>query len=259
MKALTLFSLGIIILLKPLAAQPSMLNDDGQKVDKTLFIYGNGMEKEFIQYVADLTKKSKPVVCFIPTAAADHPGVIQYIQSLASTLDVQALILSTFISSSPEQQSFEEIIRQSDAIIVGGGNTLNMLGIWKAQGIDTLLRQAYDRGVILAGGSAGSLCWFTGGYTDSRPKELTLMNCLGFLSYSHSPHYNKGNRRELYLEAVKSGKLPAGYACDDGAGLLFINGEMNQALTLNSNSNSYFVSLINGEIQEIKLKSKLIQ
>jgi peptidase E len=110
-----------------------------------------------------------------------------------------------------------------DAIIVGGGSTLNILAIWKAQGIDTVLRKAYDKGIILSGGSAGALCWFTRGYTGPRPKELTIIEALGFLNFSHCAHYHsEPERRPLYQQAILSGKLIAGYACDDLAGLLFI-------------------------------------
>ncbi|MBA7558147.1 hypothetical protein ES705_50938 [subsurface metagenome] len=133
-----------------------------------------------------------------------------------------------------------------------------MLAIWKAQGIDTLLKKAYNKGIILAGGSAGSLCWFTGGYTDSRPRELTIMKCLSFLDYSHSPHYNELARISLYQKAILEGKLKAGYACDGFAGLLFINGKMVKSVSLNSNNNNYYVSIQNGKLVEEKLPVEII-
>jgi dipeptidase E len=227
---------------------------------KTIFVYGNGMEKLFIRYVIELTGKDRPRICFLPTAAADDQRVIGYIYSLCKDLPLEPSVLVTFVSSSPEQKSFEEQITASDAVIVGGGNTLNMLAIWKAQGIDTLLQEAYERGTVLAGGSAGSLCWFKGGYTDSRPKELSLMTCLGFLDYSHSPHYNDGTaRRRLYREAVLNGALPPGYACDDGAALLFIDGEMSEAVTLDPDSKSYYIHVEDGQLKEDPLPAKLIK
>lgn len=228
--------------------------------DKTIFVYGNGMEKAFIRYVARLTQKKNPTICFVTTASADHPGVIKYLQELVSDLSLKPKFLLSFISSSPEQESFEELILGSDAIMVGGGNTLNMLGIWKAQGIDTLLRQAYDKGIILAGGSAGSLCWFNAGYSDSRPKELTIIECLCFLDYSHSPHYNdQPNRRPLYKQAILNGELSAGYACDAGAGLLFKNGVQVKSVALDSKSNCYFVSKEDGKLVEKQLRSEIIR
>ena len=252
------FLWGFFILIFVFSPSESQPRSGSVNIDKTILVYGNGMDKRFIQYVADLTEKKNPTICFVTTAAADNPQVIQYIEKLTSGLKIKVKFLVTFITSSPEQESFRDIIFSSDAIMVGGGNTLNMLGIWKAQGIDILLKQAYERGIILAGGSAGSLCWFNGGVTDSRPQELTLMECLGFLDYSHAPHYNNDTRREMYKEAVLKGKLTEGYACDDGAGLLFINGKMVKSLSLGRNYNNYFVSLKNGRIREEKLDSEIL-
>ena len=152
------------------------------------------------------------------------------------------------------------MIMSMDAIIVGGGNTLNMIAIWKAQGIDTLFRKAYDKGIIMSGGSAGSLCWFTGGSTDSRPKQLTLVECLGFLNYSHSPHYHaEPGRRPLYHNSILSGSLKPGYACDDRAGLLFVNGSMKRSVSLDSTNNNYFVTLVDGKIKEELLPAEILK
>ena len=113
------------------------------------------------------------------------------------------------------------------AIVVGGGNTLNMLAIWRAQGIDTELKKAYHKGVVMAGGSAGSLCWFNAGTTDSRPKELSIVEGMSFINKSHCPHYNsETSRRPLYHTNILSGKLTDGYACDDRSAIHFINEEV---------------------------------
>jgi peptidase E len=233
---------------------------DRERVRKTIFVYGNGMERSFLRYIIDLTGKEKPKICFLPTAAGDNYKVIVHIYSLCKGLPLEPSMLVTFISSAPGQKSFEEQILGSDAIVAGGGNTLNMLAIWKAQGIDALLRKAYEEGIVLAGGSAGSLCWFTGGYTDSRPRELSLMTCLGFLDYSHSPHYNDGTpRKRLYREAILKGILPPGYACDDGAGLLFIDGELSESVTIDPESKNYHVYVEDGKLKEDPLPARLIK
>lgn len=231
-----------------------------QLVDKTIFVYGDGLEKAFIRYVIKLTKKRNPKICFFPTAAADDERVIGYWYKMCEDLPLEPSVLKTFISSSQEQITFEQQILGADAIIVGGGNTLNMMAIWEAQGIDTILRIAYEKGIVLAGGSAGSLCWFTGGYTDSRPKELSLIQCLGFLNYSHSPHYNgEPERKPLYKKAILEGELKSGYACDDNAGLLFVNGKMVKSVSLNLNNHNYFVSVKDGKIDEEKLPTEIIK
>jgi len=262
MKTTWILLLTSILICETTSCQNLVRNSDviDQQIEKTIFVYGNGLDEVFIRLVADLTHKRNPKICFFPTAAADDERAIGYWYRLCEDLPVNPAVLQTFISSSPDQKTFEEQILDSDAIIVGGGNTLNMIAIWKAQGIDSVLRKAYDKGIILAGGSAGSLCWFTGGYTDSRPKELSLMECLGFLDYSHSPHYNgEPARKPLYHQAILEGKLKPGYACDDNAGLLFINGKMVRSVSINSRNNNYFVSVKDGKVYEEMLPAEIIK
>lgn len=128
----------------------------------------------------------------------------------------------SFSSSYQQTETFAEVLLSMDGIVCSGGNTLNQQVIWKAQGIDTVLRDAWSRGIVLGGASAGSLCWFEEGTTDSRPKELSIVQCLGLLQGSHCPHYDKEpERRPLYLKLVGSGALKPGYACDNDAGLYF--------------------------------------
>ncbi len=228
--------------------------------DKTIFVYGSYFDKTFTRYVASLTQKPNPKICFIPTASADDPYMITAWYETCAELPLRPYVLKTFIVTSPNQKSFEEILLEMDAIVVGGGNTLNMLAIWKAQGIDTVLKKAYDRGIILAGGSAGSLCWFAGGITDSRPKELTLIDGLGFLNYSHSPHYNsEPARKPLYFNAILSGRLKPGYACDERAGLLFINGTLKKSVSQDAENNNYFLTVVDGKVKEELLPAEIIK
>lgn len=229
------------------------------EIKRMIFVYGNGMDRRFIKYVASLTGKEKPKICFFPTAAADDPRVNGYWGSLTDGMAIESSVIKTFISSAPEQKTFAEEILNCDAVIVGGGNTLNMLAIWHAQGIDTLLRMAYDKGVVMAGGSAGSLCWFTGGYSDSRPKELSIIECLGFLPYSHCPHYDNPDRRSLYLEAVESGFLEPGYACEDDAALLFTDGQLSESFSLDPGNHSYYVSVEEGKVTEKLLPATILK
>ena len=228
------------------ASQPSPADPT-----RKILAYGGQLQKEFISQVIELTGKSKPKICFLPTATADNPNYIVYWYELCRDLSVEPYTLGVWVNSSPEQQSFEEKLMSMDAIIVGGGNTLNMIAIWKAQGIDTVLEKAYRKGIVLAGGSAGSLCWFTGGYSDSRPKQLSIISGLSFLPYSHCPHYHsEPTRKPLYTAAVLAGKMPAGYACDDKAGLLFVNEKYSKSIALDKNSHTYFISVKDGKINE---------
>lgn len=241
----------------------SIINDlpaQNSSPDKIIFAYGGGFGKTFINYVAELTNKKNPSICYIPTAAADSDRAIKRWVDRSEGLAIKPYVLKTFISSYRQDKTFEEILLSMDAIIVSGGNTLNMMAIWHAQGIDTVLRKAYDKGIILAGGSAGSLCWFDSGTTDSRPKELTIVNCLGFLPYSHSPHYSsEESRRPAYHKNILNGDLAPGYAIDNNAGIVFKNGKVDHVVHYSDDYNAFYVYKENGKIIEDKLDARIIK
>jgi dipeptidase E len=227
---------------------------------RTIFITGGDMSPVFIKYIAGLTKKANPKICFIPTASADNIYGIEHWYEVCAQLPVKPYVLRTFINSSPEQQTFEEIIMGMDAIIVGGGSTLNMMAVWKAQGIDTVLRKAYEHGIVMGGGSAGSLCWFNAGPTDSRPQHLTFVDCLGFIKTSHCPHYHsEPSRKPTYQQAILDGKLGPGYACDDRAGILFENEKLVKCVASDASSHTYYLSVVDGKIKEDQLPIEVIQ
>lgn len=227
---------------------------------KQIFAFGSGrITKEFLKYTKELTGQANPKMSFLPTATADDEGYVSRWYEACEGLDIEPHVLRVWINSIDEQRSWEEQILPMDAIIVGGGNTLNMLAIWEAQGITKLLKQAYENGTVMTGGSAGSLCWFNAGTTDSRPKEYSIVDCLGFLEYSHCPHYHsEASRIPLYHKNIKTGKLTEGYACDDRSGVHFINGELKKAVSLDDKNNSYFVSLKEGEVVEEKLPVEIL-
>ena len=146
-----------------------------------------------------------------------------------------------------------------DGIVCSGGNTLNQQAIWKAQGIDTVLRQAWDRGILLGGASAGSLCWFEEGTTDSRPKELSVVQGLGFLKGSHSPHYDaEPGRRPLYQKLIGSGQMKPGYACDNDAGIYFEDNTVRRVVATRAGAKAYYVSAQNGKVTERVLEPEII-
>lgn len=132
-----------------------------------------------------------------------------------------------------------------------------MLGIWKAQGIDTILKKALKKGVVLAGGSAGSICWFQNGISDSRPVNLSIVDGFGILPNSNCPHFSQETRRNLYYQMIKEGKMNSGYATDELAGILFKNGKAVEFISQSDIHNSYFVSLEKGKIKSTKMESKI--
>ena len=228
-------------------ANPVMTAAAGRKI----LIAGGGFREAFIRYMAELTGKEKPRLCYLPTASADRPsGIISWFQNCAN-LNVVPFVQESFISSYRMDQSFEDVLLSMDGIVVSGGNTLNQQAIWKVQGIDVILKEAWDRGIVLGGASAGSLCWFEEGTTDSRPKEVTKIECLGFLKGSHSPHYDaEAARRPLYERLIKSGELMPGYACDNDAGIYFEDNEVRRVVSTRANAKVYYVSRVGDEVVE---------
>jgi dipeptidase E len=241
-----------------------LINLHGSKIyshelKRKLFIFGGTRDAAFMKYIIQVTGKENPKICFVPTATGDSLNSITSWYSSCEDLPLRPYVLRTFISSYNTKKSFEETIMSMDAIVVGGGNTLNMIAIWRSQGIDLALKKAYDAGVVMSGGSAGSLCWFQNGTTDSRPIKVTKIEGLGWIKGSHCPHYDsEESRRPLYHELVKSGELYPGYACDDKAGIYFENEKMVSAVSVNDKSKSYYVELVDGKIVEKELESKII-
>lgn len=226
---------------------------------RKILIAGGGFNTPFLRYMARLTGKPRPKICFLPTASADSAaGTISFFRNCAP-LDVEPSMQESFIASTRQSRSWEEVFLSVDAIVVSGGNTLNQQAIWRAQGIDRVLREAWDRGVVLGGASAGSLCWFEEGTTDSRPKELTIVECLGFLRGSHAPHYDaEAQRRPHYEKLILSGQMKPGYACDNDAGIYFEDNEVRRVVATRAGAKCYHVSAVDGRIVERVLEPELI-
>lgn len=182
------------------------------------------------RWLLSLCDSKRPKVCFVPTASGDADGYIRKFYALFSRLCCEPTHLSLFRRERDELGAF---LRNQDIIYVGGGNTANMLSVWRTHGVDELLRDAWSRGVILAGLSAGSLCWFEAGVTDSLGTTLApLYDGLGLISGSHCPHYDgEENRRPAYREMVKSGELPDGIAADDGVALYYEGEALTEVVT----------------------------
>jgi peptidase E len=127
----------------------------------------------------------------------------------------------------------EDFLLSQDLIFVGGGSVANMLAVWRVHQLDRILRAAWQAGVVLSGVSAGAICWFEGGTTDSFGPDLRpFTDGLGFLAGSYCPHYDsEPGRRPLFTSLVADGVLPAGIACDDGAGAHFVDDELDAVVT----------------------------
>lgn len=218
---------------------------------RRILIAGGNFNTTYIRYMAALTGKARPKICYLPTASADDAGGIIRFFQFCAPLDVEPSVQRSFIESLSQTRSWEDVFLSVDAIVVSGGNTLNQQAIWKAQGIDAVLRKAWDDGVVLGGASAGSLCWFEEGTTDSRPQALSIVHGLGFLKGSHSPHYDaEAGRRPLYHKLIGSGAMKPGYACDNDAGIYFEDNAVKRVVSARDGAKVYYVSVVNGQVVE---------
>ena len=179
------------------------------------------------EFVLGLAGPARPRICFLPTATGDSADyVVRFYEAFRERAEPSHLELF-----GRPRRDIRDFLLAQDVVYVGGGNTANMLAIWRVHGVDAVLREAWERGIVLAGISAGSICWFEGGVTDSFGDELAPLPCLGFLPGSNCPHYDsEPQRRPTYRRLVDAGELPPGLAAEDGAGLHFVGAELAEAV-----------------------------
>ncbi|MGR3764637.1 Type 1 glutamine amidotransferase-like domain-containing protein [Rossellomorea sp. NS-SX7] len=212
---------------------------------KQIIVMGGGgfsMEPDNLlldQYILDQSDKKSPEICFLPTASGDAEGYIERFYKAFSTLSCKPSHLSLFKLPTRDLESY---ILEKDIIYVGGGNTKSMLALWREWGVDQILEKAWNNGTILSGLSAGSICWFEEGVTDSYGEGLEVIEGLGFLEGSHSPHYDgEIERRPAYQSLIEAGRLKGGYGVDDGAALHFHGKELINAVSSRPNANAFSV------------------
>jgi dipeptidase E len=213
----------------------------------------NGLLDEFL---LALTGKPRPRICFVPTAGGDdRAGVSRFYDFFAPRAEPTWLPLFERGRSSPG-----EILLEQDVIYVSGGNTANMLAIWRLHGVDEALREAWERGIVLAGWSAGGLCWFEEGVTDSFDPDLGPLNDgLRFLAGSFCPHYDtEVRRRPVYRGLVADGTLRDGFAADDGAALHFVGDELAEAVSSRRDAVAYRVERRGDGTEETPLPTRYL-
>ena len=167
-----------------------------------------------------LSGEDRPRVLFVMTASGDNTGYLASSYQAMSGLSVDADHLSLFTMPN---QDVEEAVGRADVVWVGGGSVANLLAVWRLHGVDLAMRDAWERGVVLAGASAGSICWHVGGPTDSYGPTLQLEKpALGLIPYGNGVHYDsEEQRRPLLHSLVADGSLPTSYATDDRVGILY--------------------------------------
>jgi dipeptidase E len=194
-------------------------------------------------FVLSLARRARPRVCFVGTASGDSPEyVASFYRCFSAHHDCEVADLALFNRT---VRDLREFVLAQDVLWVGGGNTASLLAVWRAHGLDSVLREAWEAGVVLCGVSAGMNCWFEASTTDSFDlSELApLRDGLGLLPGSACPHYDgEEQRRPLYLRAVADGTLPPGYAADDAAALVFDGTSLAEVITTAEGARAYRVT-----------------
>ncbi len=198
-----------------------------------------GQTARLNDYIVRASGVERPKVCFVPAAVGDaSEDIACFFESL--WVGRGELSVARFFPW-PRPDLREHILAQ-DIVVVSGGNTANLLAIWRTHGFDATLREAWEAGVVLTGASAGMICWFEASITDSFGPQLEGMrDGLGFLSGSACPHYDgEAARRPRYRELVAQG-FPTGIAADDGVALHYVGSDLDAVVTCREGATAYRV------------------
>lgn len=208
------------------------------------------------QYILELANKPKPRVCFVSTPSGDLPEHIEKFYTAYSAQDCEPSHLAFFrkpIVGSVALAKIEEHLLAQDVIFIGGGNTKSALGVWREWGLDSTFSRALSSGALLTGMSAGAMCWFDYGLTDSFwGAGYQPLPCLGLLPGACGVHYNSDTERKSRLfAAIKAGAIPASIAIDDYAAVLYEAGTVVRVLSWRNGASAYHVSLQNDQVAEV--------
>jgi dipeptidase E len=230
----------------------------------TIFAMGGGgftMEPEnpaLDDYVRSLAPAREPRICLLPTAGGDSEDQIRRFHTAFGDALCEPSHVSLFRLGDRPVPLREHLLAQ-DVIYVGGGSLVNLLALWRAHALDEILREAWQAGIVLAGLSAGSMCWFEWGVTRSVGRPA-LARGLGFLPGSNSVHYDgEPQRRPFYLRAVAGGDAPAGWGVDDGAGLLFRGTRLIEVVASRPGARAYRVHARDGTAVEDAIEPRLLK
>ncbi len=210
------------------------------------------------RYVLSLARRSPPKICFVPTASGDSDN---YIARFYDAFTVDRCLPSHLRLFSRKIQDLREFILQQDVVYVGGGATAYLLATWRLAGLDAIFREAWGRGVVLSGVSAGAVCWFEAGLTDSFGRPLRpLREGLGFLPGSFCPHYDgEKDRRPAYQRSVADGDVPPGIAADDGVALVYRDADLAEIVSSRPAARAWRVERTADGAREIELIPRCLE
>ncbi len=202
------------------------------------------------RYILEQANTARPSICFLPTASGDSSQYIVNFYTAYTRLDCTPSHITLF-NRTPDLR--ERLLHQ-DIIFVGGGNTKSMLAVWREWELPAILREAWEAGVVLAGISAGAICWFAQGITDSGAAGLAVLDCLGFLPGSCCPHFDgEAERRPAFHRFLASGEIQPGYALDDGVAIHFVGSEVQRIVSSRPDAKAYRMAAVEGDVTEESL------
>jgi dipeptidase E len=202
-------------------------------------------------FLLELAEKARPRICFLPTPSSHDPSYVETFYETFGSRNCDPFHVQLFgVPEAPAEQ-----IASADIVYVSGGNTANALAIWRVHGVDRALRDVWERGGVLGGWSAGGICWFEDGLTDSfGPTLRPLGDGLGFLSGSFCPHFDgEPYRRPTYMKLVRESGLPPGLAADDDAALLYEGTELREVVSQREGATGYRVTSDGAEPLEARV------
>jgi peptidase E len=203
--------------------------------------------------------RDMPRMCYLASATGDAAESLVRAYLAFSELEVRLSHLSLF--PMPNVEDVRGHLLRQDLIWVGGGSVVNLLAIWRAHGLDQILRECWQAGVVLGGVSAGSLCWHVGGTTDSYGLRLRpITDALGWLPFANGVHYDsEAERRPLLEQLVAEARLPTAYATDDGVGLIYRGTHMAEAVSQEDGKAAYLVERAeDGRARETRISPRLL-
>jgi len=212
--------------------------------------YRDGENLALERYILQQTNAVSPRVAFVPTASGEPDNYVASFYTAFLRLGCRPSVVS-FFKRTPELRS---ALLDQDVIYVGGGNTKTLLAIWRDWGVPEILREAWEVGVLLTGVSAGAICWFEQGLTDSFADGLRSFDCLRFLPGSCCPHYDgEPQRRPSYHRLLANGDIPAGLALEDWTAVHFKGTEIHRVIASRSGARVYSMRAVYGSVQEVPL------
>lgn len=217
--------------------------------------YRDSENLELEKYIIRQSGSENARIAFVPTASGEPDHYVSSFYAAFLKLNCRPSVL-TFFKRTPDLRSF---LLSQDIIYVGGGNTKSLLAVWHDWGVPEILREAWQSGIVLTGVSAGAICWFEQGLTDSFSDELRPLACLGILPGSCCPHYDgEAQRRPSYHRLIASGEISAGVAIEDWTGVHFKGTEIHKVITSKRGARAYSVRAVYGSVQEVSLAGEFL-